>query len=348
MKNKKVTVIIPVYNTKKYLETCVNSVIEQTYKNLQIILVDDGSTDGSSSICDRLGKKDFRVEVLHKANEGQGIARNKGLKYAKGEYVCFLDSDDCFELKHIENLVQAFEENKADIVIGSYTKCKYNGNHIEKFELYQYGVFSSLEIKNKIMLSLIAADSTSSKDLGLPMSVCFSLYSMDIIRENNLKFNSERIIACEDLFFNLNYLYRIKKAVLIKEFGYKYRFNPHSTTKEFDEKQIERMEKLHFELVDFVNKMKLNEEALTRIYRCDLAKLRTLLFMIVRSNKTYFIKRKKMKELLNKEIYIKALKEFSISNYRVSLKLTTYLMKFKMIDLLYLVLLMKEKSVNRT
>lgn len=348
MENKKVTVIIPVYNTKKYLEACVDSVIEQTYKNLQIILVDDGSTDGSSVICDKLEKKDFRIEVLHKINEGLGITRNRGLENAKGDYVCFLDSDDFLGLKHVENLVRAFEEYKADIVIGSYTKCNYAGNCIEEFPLYQYGVFSSPEIKNEIMLSLIAADSTSTKDLGLPMSACFSLYSMDIIRKNNLKFYSERVIACEDLFFNLEYLYRIKKAVLIKEFGYKYRFNPHSITKGFDEKQIERIEKLHFELMDFANKMKLNKDVMNRIYRCDLAKLRTLLFMIVRSNKTYFIKRKKIKELLDKEIYIKALKEFSISNYRVSLKLTTYLMKFKMIDLLYLVLLMKEKSVNRT
>ena len=94
MEEKLLSVIIPVYNVEKYLQKCVNSVLKQTYQNLQIILVDDGSKDNSGMICDKLAEMDTRIEVIHKENEGQAKARNVGLDLAKGEYIAFLDSDD--------------------------------------------------------------------------------------------------------------------------------------------------------------------------------------------------------------------------------------------------------------
>ena len=102
-----VSIIVPVYNTGQYLEKCLDSVLNQTYTNLQIILVDDGSKDGTSAMCDRIKSKDSRIEVIHKTNEGLGYTRNKGLEYAVGDYVTFLDSDDWFDIDHIANLVQA-------------------------------------------------------------------------------------------------------------------------------------------------------------------------------------------------------------------------------------------------
>ena len=110
-----ISVIIPVYNVKEYLEKCVDSVLGQTYRNLEIILVDDGSSDGSETICDTYAQKDNRVVVIHKKNEGAAAARNAGLNVAKGKYIGFVDSDDWAEPEMYETLYALSKETNADI-----------------------------------------------------------------------------------------------------------------------------------------------------------------------------------------------------------------------------------------
>lgn len=117
MKNQAlISVIIPVYNVERYLRECVDSVINQTYKNLDIILVDDGSTDSSGQICDEYAKRDDRITVIHKTNSGLSDARNNGLEIAKGKYVYFLDSDDYIAENAIETLFEIAERDNSDIV----------------------------------------------------------------------------------------------------------------------------------------------------------------------------------------------------------------------------------------
>ena len=115
MSNFKISVIIPVYNVSSYLSDCVDSVIKQTYKNIEIILVDDGSTDGSGKLCDEYKEKDSRIVVIHKKNGGLSDARNAGLEIAKGEYISFVDSDDFISSFFIEIFMKAIIENKCDI-----------------------------------------------------------------------------------------------------------------------------------------------------------------------------------------------------------------------------------------
>ena len=343
----KVSVIIPVYNTKKYLKRSVSSVLEQTYMNLQIILVDDGSTDGSSELCDAFKMQDNRIEVIHKENEGLGLTRNAGLDIADGKYVTFLDSDDWFSETHIEKLMEAVSDKRTELVIGSHTKCRHDESVIEQFELPEYGSFNEKEIKNNIMLSVIAAHDHSSRDLGLPMSVCFSLYQTEIINKNHIRFKSERITACEDVFFNLQYMDKIQCARLVKEYGYFYRFNPVSITKGFDKRQTERMIRLYHELINHAEELKMPVSAQQRIDRCMLAKLRTLLFMILRSDLKYREKQSEIRSLLKMKPFEDILKRYPAKNYRLSLRVTTCLMKYRMTRLLFLVLSIKERSVNK-
>lgn len=115
-----VSVVVPVYNVKAYLEKCINSILNQTYENLEIIIVDDGSTDGSSDICDQFLKKDNRVFVIHKENGGVVSARQAGIDKAKGEYVIAIDSDDWIEPIMISELYTLAIENDADIVSSGY------------------------------------------------------------------------------------------------------------------------------------------------------------------------------------------------------------------------------------
>ncbi|OOM79962.1 glycosyltransferase family 2 protein [Clostridium sp. BL-8] len=119
---KKISVIVPVYNVEPYVRKCLDSIINQTYKNLEIICIDDGSTDASGKICDEYAKKDLRFQVIHKSNEGNSSALNLGLDIFTGEYVGFVDSDDWIELNYYETLYDEIEKNKADIVCSGYYK----------------------------------------------------------------------------------------------------------------------------------------------------------------------------------------------------------------------------------
>ena len=115
-----ISVIVPIYNTEKYLVECIESIREQTYSNIEIILVDDGSTDASIEICDEFSKKDSRVRVFHKENEGSAVAKNFGIQQSKGEYIILVDSDDTVSDKMIEVLYTHIKEKNADIAIGNY------------------------------------------------------------------------------------------------------------------------------------------------------------------------------------------------------------------------------------
>ena len=126
-----ISIIVAVYNAKWYLEKCVNSLINQTYRNLEIILVDDGSTDNSGEICDDFQKKDERIKVIHKENGGHADARNAGIKASKGNYIFFVDNDDYIDSDLIECLYKRAKQCNAEIVACGYIKETYYSNKIE-------------------------------------------------------------------------------------------------------------------------------------------------------------------------------------------------------------------------
>lgn len=122
--NDLISVIIPVYNVGEYLQTCIDSVRKQTYKDLQIILVDDGSTDGSGQMCEDAALKDKRITVIHQRNGGLSAARNSGMEAAIGKYICFLDSDDWFDKSFVEKLYTIAEDREADVAVCTYFRVK--------------------------------------------------------------------------------------------------------------------------------------------------------------------------------------------------------------------------------
>ena len=130
--NSLISVIVPIYNVEKYLDKCVDSIINQTYKNLEIILVDDGSPDNCPKMCDDYAKKDSRIKVVHKENGGLSDARNVGMEVATGEYVSFIDSDDYISLDFYETLFQTMIDNDSDIVECSVVKF-YEDNNFDEY-----------------------------------------------------------------------------------------------------------------------------------------------------------------------------------------------------------------------
>ncbi len=129
-----ISVIIPVYNVEKYIEMSIKSVIEQSYKNIEIILVDDGSTDNSGNICDTFARKDNRVRVIHKKNSGVSAARNTGINASEGEYICFIDSDDYITEDYVKHMYDVAVKYDTDITTSNQFKIWNDGKTVELFK----------------------------------------------------------------------------------------------------------------------------------------------------------------------------------------------------------------------
>lgn len=205
--NKLVSVVVPVYNVEKYIARCIESILSQTYQNLELILVDDGSPDNSGKICDTYAEKDRRILVIHQENAGVSKARNAGIDLAKGEYLFFVDSDDWIEPEHIRTLLPIDGENMV-----------YGGR-----KFFVNGIFSRvLSIPTVVLYRrewLSGYETVHSR--GLTLTFINACYDMKLIRTHNLRFNTELDIS-EDGMFNLEYMKYCSKIRYTDECTYCY------------------------------------------------------------------------------------------------------------------------------
>ncbi len=209
-----VSVIIPVYNVEEYLCECIDSVINQTYKNLQIIFVDDGSTDSSGKICDDYAEKDERISVVHKKNSGPSRTRNVGLEHAKGKYIYFLDSDDYIELNALELLVNTAESDGADLVFFDARSFSDDGAQIKQ----GYVVKGTYESKNGYE---VLTDLHNNKDYHCAIYLLF--ISRKLISDNKIAF-LESAYCSEDMLFTYQIYCHAKKTVQCKNTLYHRRY----------------------------------------------------------------------------------------------------------------------------
>ena len=222
MENQKdlITVVVPVYNVEKYLDQCVQSVINQTYKNLQIILVDDGSTDNSGAICDKYADSDERVEVIHKLNSGLSGARNAGIDSARGAYISFIDSDDFVDEVYIERLYEEIIAHNVKIAVCEYYKLNEDEGMFYFYTKDKYvKLMNYTEYIDEIFLTETLAF----------VIACSKLYSIDLFRgEFPIRFPEGKL--AEDKY--ITYLLAIKsgKIVYLRESYYCYRRRAGSIT----------------------------------------------------------------------------------------------------------------------
>lgn len=229
-----VTVVISIYKVEKYLNRCIESVIKQTYKNLEIILVDDGSPDKCPEICDDWCSKDLRITVIHKKNAGLGMARNTGIENAHGEYICFFDSDDFVEYTLIEKAYIAAKKNNAQSVIYGYNCIASNGSIREiNIPSGTMSVFSGDDIRNLLLLDMIDPVPNEDRISKVSMSAWSKLYYMDLINKTGWRFCSERDFSCEDLYSHLNWYANVETTVVLHEALYNYCDNGTSLTKTY-------------------------------------------------------------------------------------------------------------------
>ncbi|MDP4182405.1 MAG: glycosyltransferase family 2 protein [Bacillota bacterium] len=211
---KKVSVIVPVYKSEKYLHRCIDSILNQAYQNIELILVDDGSPDNSSVICDEYALKDSRVKVIHKENKGVSAARNTGLSNSTGYYVMFVDSDDCIKNTMVGNLLKLLNNDYFDFALSGVNIITYADGVPSKLDIY------AMKDKHYSVKSLFEAI-IDDYDLVCICSPWGKLYKNSIIKQNSIEFN-ENIYLGEDTLFVLNYLRFCKELVSSKNVYYNY------------------------------------------------------------------------------------------------------------------------------
>lgn len=225
----KVSIIIPIYNVEKYIDKCIESVINQTLDDIEIILIDDESPDNCPQMCDNYAAKDSRIKVIHKKNEGLGFARNSGLNIATGEYVTFLDSDDFVDLYTYEHLYNIAIKEEVDVLYYQFSRFTNENNIKPSIPINEITEYTNENIK-ELMLDIIASEPGAKVDHKIQCSSCTAIYKMSIIKEHKIRFHSERELISEDLIFNLDYLKYAVKAVFNSGEYYHYRENPISLT----------------------------------------------------------------------------------------------------------------------
>lgn len=207
-----ISIIIPIYNASQYLNKCIQSIVNQSYKDFECILIDDGSSDGSEIICDQWTQHDNRIRVIHQPNQGVSKARNKGIAEAQGEYIAFIDSDDWIDSNYLNTLLRPIEESNVDLVVCGLQQHYSN----ETFKNYSY--------KTGI-IHIERQDTKAFTDINkkfLLFGPVIKLYKRTIIQTHNIHFPPEYTYG-EDLLFNYNYLEYVKAIYIIDQCLYHYR-----------------------------------------------------------------------------------------------------------------------------
>jgi len=218
-----ISVIVPVYNGEKYLEKCVESVRNQTFQDWELLLVDDGSHDGSRTLCDKCAAADDRIRVFHKKNGGVSSARNLGLREAKGEYIAFLDVDDRYEYRFLETLWSALEQARADTAACANLNLYPDGSKTVELAL-PAGTYDRQGIRERIVYPLVG--DRLCRNLFNGFAVRY-LYSASIIRDNHIAFDGPYL---EDELFLIEYFCHAEKLAVTEEPLYRYFQNPSSIT----------------------------------------------------------------------------------------------------------------------
>ena len=310
-----ISVIVPVYNVEPYLRECLDSIVNQTYKNLEIILVDDGSTDNSAQICDEYADKDNRIKVIHKHNAGVVEARIDGLKESKAEYIIFVDSDDFIETNFISVMYKNLKEYNADLVCCQYFD--YDAKSKKAPERPKSGYYNKNDIENVLKNNFLYDKITGIAGFN-PFLCC------KLIKRNKLSGCLEEgrtLFYGEDQVSTLSLLYTIDSMVVIKDYLYFYRKRGGQTTATYKDALWENMDLYFYKLNEVDRKDFLKEQIKLR----NLTMV-TMLTNMLFSEKSYISAKNVVEKYSNLEFVIKA-KSNNYENFKIKRKVQLFLVK---------------------
>lgn len=281
MQEIKISVVIPMYNSKKYIERCIKSIQEQTLKELEIIIIDDESNDGSREICEVMAKNDDRIHLISQKNAGPGLARNKGLENAKGEYIAFVDSDDTIAPEMYEVMYRTARQNGADACLCGFSKVDVDGTEDYNENPLGGECFSGNEVITNVLLNILGAKPEASSDFVLGIAVWKGLYSRSVIENYHLHFYSDRVFYSEDTMFNVDYFLHSKKVVMVKDCFYKYQKNGTSFTATYKADMHDKNIRFYEAVDNRLQGLDCYQEARMRLQRLFLGFVRYYLQRIV-------------------------------------------------------------------
>ncbi|MBR2280848.1 MAG: glycosyltransferase family 2 protein [Ruminococcus sp.] len=339
-----ISIVVPVYNVEKYLNQCVDSILMQTYKDFEIILVDDGSTDSSGKICDEYAEENGNIKVIHKQNEGLGLARNTGIEQTNGDYVTFLDSDDYWgSEKALSALMDSIEKNNADTCIGGYTRVTNDGKVILSEAPDNY-IYEGDMVKNGFFPRLMGS-SPEIKDSFRP-SVWNAVYSMDIIKKEKILFPSEREYIAEDIVFDIDYYKYSERVCLVNSSDYYYRVTPGSLTQSYKPDRFEKVVFLYKEVFKRLKEKGYDNSCVLRAKRQFFVYLRACISQentdVSKKPKNEAIKR--IKTICNEEFTQNCINTYPVKKLGIAQKTFLFFVKNAMARTLYLLVCNSKKK----
>lgn len=262
----KISVIIPIFNAESYLNQCIESIVSQTFKEIEILLIDDGSTDNSLKICLEQAENDKRIRVFSNHNCGQGLERNFGIDKAQGEYVYFIDSDDMAKPRMLEIMYDRAKKYDADIVSVGYEDIYADFRREEHF--LENCIFSNAQLIHGAMADLIGSKENDTYKGCI--AVWDSLFKKEVIDNYNIRFVSERVVYSEDLLFKLDVMNHSKTIVWLNDALYQYRVNEQSFTNGVSNEVVDRIVNLYHLLLgrfeSTLGNLSLNERLINRTF----------------------------------------------------------------------------------
>lgn len=329
MENPLVSTIIPVYNAESFLDQTISSILGQTYKNIELILVDDGSTDQSGRICDYYASKNMRIKSHHIANHGVSYARNYGIEVSHGDYVHFVDADDKIPADFIELMLNSISSKNSDVALCGIARIF---EYFEDVHRLDNGIYSVEEFFCKLY----------KNDRFGTTSACIGLYKMELIREHHIRF-PEKLRCGEDTMFVIEYMKYTKKISTVKDTAYCYMyFNENSATRNLYYDYYQQEQWRYDEVCGIIGNIKLQNEI--SYYYIDLI-IRALVTYVKYSPET----QKEIKRNL-KAFVENSNTQIAISHYHRNSRAKSYwipvAIKYKMPSILYILLKKRKKNVN--
>lgn len=334
-----ISVIVPIYNVEKYLCQCLDSLTDQTYKNIEVIMVDDGSPDNCGAICNEYAERYSNFIAVHKENAGLGMARNTGLENAHGQYVIFIDSDDYISDSLIEELYKELKLYQVDVCISGF-ECTVEGQRNVQYESKCYpGEKARTELLPRMIGSL-----PDKKD-SVEMSVCGVLYKMEPVREHNILFPSERELISEDLIFNIEYMQHANGACLSSAVGYYYNINPSSLTRSYRKDFYNRVKRFYLEVERRLLELNYDNIANQRNKRMFFVNVKSCISQEANSNNDFGIKQRlsNIKSICGDSVLQEAIRQYPVNKLGFAQKTYLFLVKHKCALALYLYFLISSK-----
>jgi len=331
-----ISVIIPMYNVEKYIVRCLSSIIEQTYENLEIILVNDGSTDDTKMICQSFVENDDRIKLHSVENAGVSAARNLGITLAKGAYIQFIDSDDYITKDYISTLYELIIDHSVDLAVCSIVLYDTKNQPITSWDAGQ-NILDFNAIDENYLIEII-----KSFLLFGPVN---KLYKTKVIRDNKVNFDTS-ISYGEDLIFNMDYLMSVSKVIVTNKVHYGYfQMNTNSLSNKFYLNKYDISKKIHNRLIAFFSEKSINFNALTSVlYQRFFDDCYNAMSLVVHTKfkKNLFQKIKYIKKIVNDKEFIKSQKYIEPKKYAAKV---IFLIKNKMILTYYLYVGLSTKKI---